>query len=223
MNMDHILNANLFKVWSKFVMASVIGVVLNTIYTIIDGMFVGQGVGEIGLAAVNIVWPAITLIIGTGLMFGIGASSLIAISLGKKDIEEAEKYLGTTMVGSIAIGALITIVGLLFRNPILRMLGADEMVMPYAQDYFSIFYCITIPYIFSTALNPIVRTDGNPKLAMMMVGIGAIANIILDYLLVIVFDFGIKGAAIATSASIVLSTLISLYYFLKRHNELYIL
>lgn len=84
MNMDHILNANLFKVWSKFVMASVIGVVLNTIYTIIDGMFVGQGVGEIGLAAVNIVWPAITLIIGTGLMLGIGASSLIAISLGKK-------------------------------------------------------------------------------------------------------------------------------------------
>lgn len=75
MNMDHILNANLFKVWSKFVMASVIGVVLNTIYTIIDGMFVGQGVGEIGLAAVNIVWPAITLIIGTGLMLGIGASS----------------------------------------------------------------------------------------------------------------------------------------------------
>ena len=220
MNMDHILNANLFKVWSKFVMASVIGVVLNTIYTIIDGMFVGQGVGEIGLAAVNIVWPAITLIIGTGLMLGIGASSLIAISLGKKDIEEAEKYLGTTMVASIAIGALITIVGLLFRNPILRMLGADEMVMPYAQDYFSIFYCITIPYIFSTALNPIVRTDGNPKLAMMMVGIGAIANIILDYLLVIVFDFGIKGAAIATSASIVLSTLISLYYFLKGNSTI---
>ena len=218
MNMDHILNANLFKVWSKFVMASVIGVVLNTIYTIIDGMFVGQGVGEIGLAAVNIVWPAITLIIGTGLMLGIGASSLIAISLGK--IEEAEKYLGTTMVASIAIGALITIVGLLFRNPILRMLGADEMVMPYAQDYFSIFYCITIPYIFSTALNPIVRTDGNPKLAMMMVGIGAIANIILDYLLVIVFDFGIKGAAIATSASIVLSTLISLYYFLKGNSTI---
>ena len=188
MNMDHILNANLFKVWSKFVMASVIGVVLNTIYTIIDGMFVGQGVGEIGLAAVNIVWPAITLIIGTGLMLG--------------------------------IGALITIVGLLFRNPILRMLGADEMVMPYAQDYFSIFYCITIPYIFSTALNPIVRTDGNPKLAMMMVGIGAIAKIILDYLLVIVFDFGIKGAAIATSASIVLSTLISLYYFLKGNSTI---
>ena len=68
--------------------------------------------------------------------------------------------------------------------------------------YFTIFYLITIPYIFSTALNPVVRTDGNPKLAMIMVGVGAIANIILDYLLVMVFDFGIKGAAIATSASI---------------------
>lgn len=214
-SIDHVLNANIFKVWSKFVMASVVGVVLNTIYAIIDGMFVGQGVGEIGLAAVNIVWPAITLIIGTGLMLGIGASSLIAISLGQKDTEQSERYLGTTIVASIVIGALIMIVGLLFKDPILRMLGADDIVMPYAQDYFTIFYCITIPYIFATSLNPIVRTDGSPNLAMIMVGIGAIANIILDYLLVMVFGFGIKGAALATSASIVLSTIMSLHYFIK--------
>lgn len=212
---DHILNANIFRVWSKFVMASVVGIVLNTIYTIVDGMFVGQGVGEIGLAAVNIVWPAITIIIGTGLMLGIGASSLIAITLGKKDIETSEKYLGTTIVAAIMLGALITIIGQVFKDSILTMLGADDVVMPYAKDYFTIFYFITIPYIFSTALNPIVRTDGSPNLAMLLVGMGAVANIVLDYLLVMVFDFGIKGAALATSASIVLSTTISLHYFIK--------
>lgn len=220
MSIDHVLNANVFRVWSKFVMASVVGIVLNTIYSIVDGMFVGQGVGEIGLAAVNIVWPAITVIIGTGLMLGIGASSLIAITLGKKDIETSEKYLGTTMVAAIMLGALITIIGLVFRDPLLRMLGADDVVMPYAQEYFTIFYLITIPYIFSTALNPIVRTDGNPNLAMIMVGIGAVANIILDYLLVMVFGFGIKGAALATSASIVLSTIISLHYFIKGNSTI---
>lgn len=220
MIIDHVLNDNVFKVWSKFVMASVIGVVLNTIYTIIDGMFVGQGVGEIGLAAVNIVWPAVTLIIGTGLMLGIGASSLIAISLGKKDQVKSEEYLGTTIVSCIVIGTFIMIIGLLFTEPILRMLGADEIVMPFAKDYFTIFYLITIPYIFSTALNPVVRTDGNPKLAMIMVGVGAIANITLDYLLVMVFDFGIKGAAIATSASILLSTIISLHYFIKGRSTI---
>ncbi len=215
MNIDQVLNANIFRVWSKFVMASVVGIVLNTIYTIVDGMFVGQGVGEIGLAAINIVWPAITIIIGTGLMLGIGTSSLIAITLGKKDIKTSEKYLGTTMVASLLIGALIMITGLIFRDSLLNLLGADDVVMPYAQDYFTIFYCITIPYIFSTALNPIVRTDGSPNLAMIMVAVGAVANIVLDYLLVMVFKFGIKGAAVATSASIILSTIISLHYFMK--------
>lgn len=215
MNIDEVLNANLVKVWFKFVMASVIGVVLNTIYTIVDGIFVGQGVGEIGLAAVNIVWPAVTVIIGTGLMLGIGSSSLIAIALGKKDAQSAEKYLGTTVKSIVVIGALVSIIGLLFKDPLLRMLGADDQVMPLAQDYFTIVYIIAIPYIFSTAVNPIVRTDGRPDLSMMMIGIGAVANIILDYLLVMVLGYGVKGAAIATSASILLSTIVSLYYFIK--------
>lgn len=215
MHIDQVLNANLFKVWSKFVMASVVGVVLNTIYSIVDGIFVGQGVGEIGLAAVNIVWPAITVIIGVGLMLGIGSSSLIAIALGKKDMDQAQRYFGTTIQAVLVFGALITISGLLFRDPLLHLLGADSTVMPLAQDYFTIFYIITVPYIFSTAVNPIVRTDGRPDLSMIMIGIGALANIILDYLLVIVFDFGIRGAAIATSASILISTLVSLYYFVK--------
>lgn len=215
MSIDQVLNANIVRVWLKFVMASVVGVVLNTIYSIVDGIFVGQGVGEVGLAAVNIVWPAVTVIIGTGLMIGIGASSLIAIALGKKDTDRAEQYLGTTVKAIIVIGAFICIVGLLFRDPLLRMLGADDDVMPLAQDYFTIFYIITIPYIFSTAVNPIVRTDGRPDLSMIMIGIGAVANIILDYLLVMVFDFGVKGAAIATSASILLTTVVSLHYFIK--------
>ncbi len=215
MNIDQVLNANVIKVWSKFVMASVVGVVLNTIYSIVDGMFVGQGVGELGLAAVNIVWPAVTVIIGTGLMLGIGSSALIAIALGKKEVELAEKYLGTTVKAIFLMGLFIMVIGLLFRDPLLRMLGADEIIMPMAQDYFTVFYLITIPYLISTALNPIVRTDGRPDLSMMMIGIGAIANIILDYLLVMVFDYGVKGAALATSASIILSTVVSLYYFIK--------
>ncbi len=220
MHIDQVLNANLFKVWSKFVIASVIGVVLNTIYTIVDGIFVGQGVGEIGLAAVNIVWPAITIIIGVGLMLGIGASSLIAIALGKKDYHQAQRYFGTTLKAILVVGAVITLSGLLFRDPLLRLLGADTTVMPLAQDYFTIFYLITIPYIFSTAVNPIVRADGRPDLSMMMIGIGALANIILDYLLVIVFGFGIKGAAIATSASILISTVASLVYFVKGSSNI---
>ena len=196
-------------------MASVVGVVLNTIYSIVDGMFVGQCVGEQGLAAVNIVWPAVTIILGTGLMLGIGSSALIAIAIGKKETTQAEVYLGVTVKAILVIGVLLMCAGFLVRDPLLRLLGADEAMMPMARDYFTVFYSITIPYLFSTALNPIVRTDGRPDLSMMMIGVGAVANIILDYLLVMVFDYGVKGAALATSASIMLSMTVSLYYFIK--------
>ena len=83
MDIKEVLNGNIFKVWAKFIIASVVGVVLNTIYTMVDGIFIGQGVGEVGLAGVNIAWPAVTLVVGIGLMIGIGTSSIIAIYMGK--------------------------------------------------------------------------------------------------------------------------------------------
>ena len=91
MDIKEVLNGNIFKVWAKFIIASVVGVVLNTIYTMVDGIFIGQGVGEVGLAGVNIAWPAVTLVVGIGLMIGIGTSSIIAIYMGKGENKKAEK------------------------------------------------------------------------------------------------------------------------------------
>ncbi|MGL5507112.1 MAG: MATE family efflux transporter, partial [Paraclostridium sp.] len=213
--MESVLNDNIMKVWAKFVVSSVIGVVLNTIYSVIDGMFVGQGVGEIGLASINIVWPAITVIIGIGLMIGIGSSSIIAIHIGKNDKENAEKTLATSIKSILLIGGLVMILGLVFREQILKLLGAKDEVLPMAREYFTVLYLITIPYMFSNALNPMVRTDGNPSLSMIMIGIGAVLNIILDWLFVIKLGFGVAGAAAATGASIFISTLVPLYYFTK--------
>lgn len=213
--MQDVLNDNIMKVWSKFVISSVIGVVLNTIYSVIDGMFVGQGVGEVGLASINIVWPAITVIIGIGLMIGIGSSSIIAIHIGKNDTESAEKTLATSVKSVILIGSIVMIGGLVFREPILKLLGAKDEVLPMAREYFTILYIITIPYMFSNALNPMVRTDGNPNLSMIMIGIGAVLNIILDWIFVIKLGLGVSGAAAATGASIFISTLVPLYYFTK--------
>ncbi len=213
--MQDILNHNIMKVWSKFVVSSVVGVVLNTIYSVIDGMFVGQGVGEVGLASINIVWPAITVIIGIGLLIGVGSSSIMAIQLGKGDKESAERILATSVKSIILIGILVMMFGLIFREPILKILGAKDEVLPMAREYFTVLYIITIPYIFSNALNPIVRADGNPNLSMIMIGIGAVLNIILDWLLVIKFNFGVAGAAAATGASIFISTIVPIYYFTK--------
>ena len=219
MNINEILEMNVLKVWSKFVLASVIGVVLNTIYSLVDGIFVGQGVGEAGLASVNIVWPAITVIVGTGLMIGMGASNKISIYLGKGDQESAERYLATSIKFIITIGGLIMVLAFTFREKIIVLLGATPDTIDYVREYFTIMYMMTIPYLFSTALNPIVRADGRPNLSMMMIGIGAIANIILDYIFVIKLGLEVKGAAMATSASIFISMTVSLFYFIKGNSR----
>lgn len=220
MDINEVLNMNIFKVWGKFVIASIVGIVLNTIYTMVDGIFVGQGVGEAGLAGVNIAWPAITLVVGIGLMIGIGTSSIIAIQIGRGHKEKAEKCLGTAVKSILVIGSIIMILGLVFRDPIIRMLGATVDTIDYARDYFTIIYIIAIPYMFSTALNPIVRTDGRPDLSMLMIGVGAVANIVLDWLFVMKLGYGVKGAALATSASIFISMLVSLYYFIKGKSNI---
>ena len=200
MDIKEVLNGNIFKVWAKFIIASVVGVVLNTIYTMVDGIFIGQGVGEVGLAGVNIAWPAVTLVVGIGLMIGIGTSSIIAIYMGKGENKKAEKVLGTGVTLIVCIGVVVTILGLLFRMPIIKLLGATSDTLESALDYYTIIFIIAVPYIFATALNPIVRTDGRPDLSMIMIGIGAIANIVLDWILVMKLGFGVKGAAIATSS-----------------------
>ena len=215
MNIEYILNGNLFKVWSKFVSASVIGVILNTIYTMVDGIFVGQGTGEAGLAGVNLAWPAITIILGIGLLFGSGASSLISICLGSDDQERAERLLGTVLKSLLIIGGLLMILGPLLADPIIKFLGANEETFSYTKDYFIVIYLMAIPYLLSNALNPLVRADGNPHLSMLMVGVGAIGNIILDWLFVIELGMGTRGAALATGAGVIFSTLIGLWYFLS--------
>ncbi|MGL4362022.1 MAG: MATE family efflux transporter [Cellulosilyticaceae bacterium] len=220
MSSSYILNEKITKVWSKFVLASVVGVLLNTLYTMVDGIFVGQGTGEAGLAGVNIAWPAITVILGIGLMLGSGASSMISIHLGQNNILEAEKTLGTVIKFSILIGFLLSILGVVYSTPITNFLGTTSDTFSYTHDYFIVVYCIAIPYILSSVLNPIVRADGNPKLSMMMVCVGAIGNIILDWIFVIKLNMGTGGAALATGAGVLLSTLIGITYFLSKHSNI---
>lgn len=218
--MQDVLNDNMYRVWSKFVIASVVGVVLNTIYSMIDGIFVGQGVGEAGLASINIVWPAITIIIGIGLMIGLGASNLIAIHIGKGEKEKAEKVLATAIKSIFVVGTIVMVTGILLREPVLKLLGAKNEVLPFARKYYTILYLMAIPYMFSTALNPMIRADGRPGLSMGMIAVGAICNVILDWILVIKFNFGVQGAAIATGASIFISTIVGFVYFIKGNSNI---
>ena len=107
------------------------------------------------------------------------------------------------------------ILGPLFANPIIKFLGATEETFGYTKDYFIVIYLMAIPYLLANALTPLVRADGNPHLSMLMVGAGAIGNIILDWLFVIELGMGTMGAALATGAGVIFSTIIGLWYFLS--------
>ncbi|OOB78635.1 MAG: MATE family efflux transporter [Epulopiscium sp. Nuni2H_MBin001] len=220
MDTEYILNAKILPLWLKFVIPSIIGVVLNTVYIMVDGIFVGQGTGEAGLAAVNLAWPAVTIILGAGLMLGAGSTILVSKELGADNKHAAEKALASTFKFIILIGLVLTIIGILLATPITLLLGAEVDTFDYTKDYFVIVYLMAIPYLFANTLTPLVRADGSPNLAMLMVGAGAIGNIILDWLLVIVFDLGTAGAALATGCGVILSTIIGLWHFTKGHSNL---
>ncbi len=220
MDINYILTGKLSRVWGKFIFAAVVGVVFNAIYSIVDGIFVGQGTGASGLAGVNLAWPAVTIILGLGLLFGTGASSLISIEVGKGDTEQAEKIIATTLKYVFVFGCLLTLLGILFADPIVSFLGASSDTYGYTFDYFRVVYMMAIPYLLANTLTPLVRADGNPNLSMIMVGVGAVGNIILDWLFVIIFNWGTAGAALATGAGVFLSSTVGLWYFTKGPSQL---
>ncbi|OON93746.1 MAG: MATE family efflux transporter [Candidatus Epulonipiscioides saccharophilum] len=207
------VNENILKLWLRFVIPSIVGVLLNTIYVMVDGIFVGQGAGEEALAAVNLAWPAVTIILGLGALLGTGATILVAKKLGENDKDSAEKIFATTIKYTFFVGLFLMLIGLLFADFITKLLGANEDTFQYTKDYFVIIYLMSIPYLFSSSLNQLVRADGNPNLSMIMVSTGAILNVILDWLLVIKFQMGTTGAALATGCGVSVSTIIGLYYF----------
>ncbi|OON99817.1 MAG: MATE family efflux transporter [Epulopiscium sp. Nele67-Bin004] len=220
MEMQYMLTTKIIPLWLKFVLPAIVGVVLNTIYIMVDGIFVGQGTGEAGLAGVNLAWPAVTIILGIGLMLGAGTTIVVSKSLGESDKDKAERTLATIVKFIVLIGAVLSVVGFMFATPITNFLGATEDTFGYTQDYFVVVYFMAIPYLFSNTLTLLVRADGNPNLSMIMVGAGAIGNIVLDWLFVLVLGLGTRGAALATGCGVILSTTIGLWYFIKGPSNL---
>ncbi|WP_461612806.1 MATE family efflux transporter [Clostridium sp. Marseille-QA1073] len=206
----------------KFVIPAIIGVLVNSVYIIVDGIFIGRGVGETGLAAINILWPVMCGNMAIGMLLGVGGSALIAIKLGQNEKEEARQILGTSVFSMILIGLIITIVGLLFLEPIMIFLGAEGEVLKLSKEYSVIIISATIMHILSTGLNPIARAEGNPKLSMNILVISAILNAFLDWLFVMKLGYGMGGAAAATIVGMTLSGLYFLYYFFSRKSKLHI-
>lgn len=214
------MNKNLFKQFIRYLGPSVAAMWVFSLYTIVDGIFVSKGVGELALAAVNISMPFINFIFAISVLFSTGASTIISMYLGKKDLDSANKAFSLNLFTIITLAIIITVVSLLGMNYLAKILGATPDTIGYVKEYLSIISLFNIFFIVSYSLEVIVKADGFPILATLGVIISAITNIVLDYIFVIELGYGVKGAAYATGIAQVLSTIFFLYHFLRKKSTL---
>ena len=203
----------------KYCIPSLASSLVTSIYNIADQLFIGMKLGINGNAATNVIFPVITLITALSLMCGVGASANMNVALGQGKEEEAKKVVGNAFSLMILCGAILSIVVLFFSVPVLNLLGCTNILLPYALPYARI---IAVGFVFSLigAAGPfLIRADGSPMYALASIATGAILNIILDALFVLVFHLGIPGAAWATVISQAVSAFMVLFY-LKKYKTL---
>lgn len=206
------------KLLKKFAVPSVIAMLVNSIYNIVDQIFIGQGVGYLGNAATTVALPITTITLAVAMLIGAGGNAFAAIKLGEKKQEVAERTLCTVFFTLIILGIIMAVLGFIFLVPLLNIFGATENNLPYAIDYASIILIGTPFVLCGVGGSNFARTDGNPKISMMSMVVGAVMNTILDPIFIFVFHWGVKGAAIATIMGQIVSAIIIMRYFAKDSN-----
>ncbi len=204
--------------WS-FSAPAIVGMVVNAIYNIIDRIFVGQAVGDKALAALSFAFPFMTAIMAVAMLAGLGGTSLVAISLGEGNREKAERILSNVCFFSGISEIFVSILGYIFLKPLLKLFGTPEgQIMEYACQYMSIVLAGSAFQGIGFSLNAIIRSDGNPTMAMISMLAGAITNIVFDWLFTMVFPLGVRGVAIATVMGQLATMIWVLFYFTKKSN-----
>lgn len=203
----------------EFSIPAIIGMLVNAIYNIVDRMFIGNApeLGSVGLAGISICYPVTLVLMAISLMIGMGGATRFSIALGQGKKEDAGMYMGNGLTLTIILGLIFMILGNLFLDPMLKVLGASKTVLPYAESYLSIILYGAVFQCVAMAGNNFSRAQGNPKNAMISQLIGAGFNILFDYILICIFHMGMEGAALATIGGQLLSALWQLaFLFGKR-------
>lgn len=208
------------KLLFEFSIPAIVGMLVNSLYIIIDRMFIGRVVGAMAISGVSLTFPIGIIIMGFGMLVGIGAASRISIKLGQHKKDEAEKILGNAFTLLIIVSLLVTFFGMIFMDPMLRSFGASSNTIVYAKEFITIILAGAVLQNLGFGLNNIIRSEGNPKKAMTTMLIGCILNIVLDFIFIYIFNFGIKGAATATVISQAVNTIWVISYFRGKNSLL---
>lgn len=207
------------KLIKKFSIPCIISMLVNSLYNIVDQIFIGQGVGYLGNGATNVVFPLVMVGLAFSLMFGDGASAYLSLKLGEKKNKEAEVGIGNGILISAIVSILFCFITLIFLPLFLKLFGCTENLQSYAMTYGRI---IAIGFPFSmigTTLNSVIRADGSPKYSMISMIVGAVLNTILDPIFIFVFNKGVAGAAVATVISQVVTFALNIMY-IKRFKTI---
>lgn len=204
----------------RFSVPAIVGMLVQALYNVVDRIFVGNGVGSLGLAGLTVSFPVMLVQMAFAMLIGLGATALISIRLGENRQDEAEQIMNNALGMLVLISIIFTVVGISFLDPLVRLMGASDAVLPHARDYLSIILYGTIFQTVSFGLNHMIRAQGHPKTAMATMLIGAITNIILDPVFIYIFGWGTAGAAFATVLSHFVSFVWVLSFFLRGKSQL---
>ena len=209
------------KLLWQFSIPAIIGMVVNALYNVVDRIYIGHapGLGANGLAGITIGFPIMIILLSIGILFGVGGATLFSMKLGEGKTKEAELALGNAFSLLIISGLLFMLLGHIFLSPVLSAFGASEKILPFAMSYMRIIFSGAVFQIVSIGLNNFLRADGQPKLAMITMFMGAGVNIILDPVFIYVLDMGMAGAALATILSQFISMVWILSYFLSKRSH----
>lgn len=208
------------KLLLKFSLPAIVGMMVNALYNIVDRIFIGNSAGSLGIAGLTIAFPGMLIFMAFAMLVGVGATALISIKLGEQNKQEAELIMGNAFSLLIVLSLFLSIAGLIFLNPLLRIFGASDAVLPYAMEYTKIILAGTVFMALGSGMNNFIRAEGNPKIAMFTMLIGAITNTVLDPIFIFLFGWGIRGAALATIISQIISAVWVISYFLRGNSSL---
>ena len=212
--------ASIPKLVLQFSVPSIVSMLVNALYNIVDRLFVGQEVGSLGIAGITLCFPIMLFIMAMSMMIGVGGNTLFAIRLGQKKYIQASIILNNSFSLLLLMAATTFTLGEIFMEPLLRLFGASDQTLPVASSYMRILLCGAVFQTVAPGMNHFIRSMGHPKTAMFREVIGAVTNIAFDWLFIVQFHWGIEGAAWATIGSQLVAASLITQFFVKKDTPI---
>jgi len=217
-NVTELRTTKISTLLGKYYWPAFTGAIIHTLYNIVDRIFIGQGVGAEALAGLTSVFPIMLILMAFGMLVGMGSGVRISLNLGKKNVKRAEHVLGNALMLCLTFAVVLSIGAFAVKTPLLQLFGVSSNTMGYANDYLDIILLGSVFNMTGFALNNIIRSEGNARIAMFSMIISAGLNLILDPIFIFVLDMGVQGAALATVISQFFLFVWVIYHFLNKHS-----